>query len=99
MIVTNDYQCNVCSSITRIKVQLGWLDNYPVRIKCGNCNISIFGNVSLDQENAGFSINFKNVTPLESIGKPDYLIEVSGELLTEKMRPYTGDMDTFSPPF
>ncbi|KQL47787.1 MULTISPECIES: hypothetical protein [Bacillus] len=99
MIVTNDYQCNVCSSITRIKVQLGWLDNYPVRIKCGNCNISIFGNVSLDQENAGFSINFKNVTPLESIGKPDYLIEVSGELLTEKMRPYTGDMDTFFSPF
>ncbi|EEM05546.1 hypothetical protein bmyco0003_19670 [Bacillus pseudomycoides] len=99
MIVTNDFQCNVCNSITRIKVQLGWLDHYPVRIKCGNCDISIFGNVYLDQQNAGFSIKLKNVTPLKNIGKPDYLIEVSGELLTEKMRPYTGKIDTFFPPF
>ncbi|MCU5493491.1 metal-binding protein [Bacillus cereus] len=99
MIVTNDFQCNVCNSITRIQVQLGWLNHYPVRIKCGNCGISIFGNVYLDQQNAGFSIKLKNVTPLERIEKPDYLIEVSGELLTEKMRPYTEDMDTFCSPF
>ncbi|MBY0144322.1 metal-binding protein [Neobacillus niacini] len=99
MVITNDFQCNVCDSITRIKVQLGWLENYPVRIKCGKCNISIFGNVYLDQPNVGYSIKLKNVTPLEEIGKPDYLIEVSGELLTEKMRPYTGDIDTLFSPF
>lgn len=85
MVVTGDYQCNVCNSITRIRVQLGWLENYPVRIKCGKCNISIFGNVYLDQQNAGYSIKLKNVTHLEDIGNPEYLIEVSGELLTEKM--------------
>lgn len=62
MIVTNDFQCNVCESITRIKLQLSWLDKYPVRIKCGRCHISLFGNVYLDQQNAGFSIKFKNVT-------------------------------------
>lgn len=99
LVITNDFQCNVCDSITRIKVQLGWLENYPVRIKCGKCNISIFGNVYLDQQNAGYSIKFKNVTPLEDIGEPDFLIEVSGELLTEKMRPYNGDIDTFFSPF
>jgi hypothetical protein len=99
MVITNDYQCNVCSSITRLKVQIGWLENYPIRIKCGKCNISIFGNVYLDQQNVGYSIKLKNVTPLEDIGKPDYLIEVSGELLTEKMRPYYEGIDNFFTPF
>jgi len=99
MVITNDFQCNVCNSITRIRVQLGWLENYPVRIKCGKCNISIFGNVYLDQQNAGYSIKLKNVTLLEDIGNPEYLIEVSGELLTEKMRPYSEDEDTFLTPF
>ncbi|TDL80967.1 metal-binding protein [Peribacillus frigoritolerans] len=96
MVITNDFQCNVCNSITRIKVQLGWLNNYPVRIKCGNCHISIFGNVSL---NPGLSIKLNNVTPLEDMGKPDFLIEVSGELLTDKMSPFTKERNIFFSPF
>ncbi|PKH10544.1 metal-binding protein, partial [Planomicrobium sp. MB-3u-38] len=99
MVVTGDYQCNVCDSITRIRVQLGWLENYPVRIKCGNCNISIFGNVYLDQQNGGYSINLKNVTTFKEAKNPDYLIEVSGELLTEKIRPYIEELDTLFSPF
>lgn len=99
MVVTGDYQCNVCSSITRIKIQFGWLENYPVRIKCGKCNISIFGNVYLNQQHGGYSIKLKNVTSTKRIEKPDYLIEVSGELLTEKMRLYTEESDAFFSPF
>lgn len=99
MVVTGDYQCNVCSSSTRIKIQLGWLENYPVRIKCGQCNISIFGNVRLNQDDGGYSIKLKNVTSAKRIENPDYLIEVSGELLTEKMRPFTKESNVSFSPF
>ncbi|KAF6601846.1 metal-binding protein [Bacillus velezensis] len=100
MVVTGDYQCNVCKGITRIKVQLGWLDKYPVRIRCGNCKISIYGNVYLDQKNAGYSIKLKNVNPLDPGQLPDFIVEVSGELLTDKIRIYTeSKSDVFSPFF
>lgn len=99
MIVTNDFQCNVCKSITRIKIQIGWLDKYPIKTKCGKCSISLFGNVNLDPHNGSFSIKFKNTNSINYVVKPDYLIEVSGELLTEKMRPYNEEINPFFSPF
>ncbi|MEK5149041.1 metal-binding protein [Psychrobacillus sp. FSL K6-4615] len=99
MNVTGDYQCNVCEHITRIKVQLGWLEKYPVRIKCSNCNIPIYGEVNLDQKEGTFKVDLNNVTQVEAKNDPDFLIEVSGELLTEKLRTYTGSSDTYFPPY
>lgn len=99
MIVTNNFQCNVCGKITKIRVQLGWLENYPVRIKCNECYISIFGNVSMNPHNGEFHIDLKNVTHYTGKANPDFMIEVSGELLTKKIRRYTNSVENFMSPF
>lgn len=33
MVVTGDYQCEVCKEIIRIRDKLGWLNTYPIRIE------------------------------------------------------------------
>lgn len=99
MIVTNDLECKVCESVTRVRVQVGWLENYPVNIKCGNCKITIYGNAIIDQQNLGFTLDLKNVNYLNKEEKPDYLIEISGELLTKKIRPFTNQLDSYFSPY
>lgn len=99
MNVSNDFKCSVCGKITRIKVQMGWLENYPISIKCNECHISIFGKVNLNSNSDNKFIELENVTPERSGKTPDFIIEVSGELLTEKLREYTGGIDLFFSPF
>lgn len=99
MIATNDFQCDVCGKITKIRVQLGWLENYPVRIKCNECRTSIFGNVSLNPHKGEFRINLKNVKKITDDANPDYIIDVSGELLTKKIRKYSNSVENLISPF
>lgn len=99
MNVSTDFKCDVCGKITRIKIQMGWLDKYPINIKCKECNISIFGECNLNIEGNKEFLNLKNVTQSTTNQSPDFLIEVSGELLTEKIRDYTGNVDMYISPF
>ncbi|MGL4741256.1 MAG: SEC-C metal-binding domain-containing protein [Sarcina sp.] len=81
----NIYQkCDVCDTITRIRVQAGWLEKHPIRYKCGECGISINGEILFNQETLKISYDFKNAT--EVVGpKALFFIEASGELATRKM--------------
>lgn len=99
VIATNDFQCDVCGKITKIRVQLGWLENYPVRIKCNECYTSIFGNVSMNPHKGEFHIDLKNVKRYTGDVSPDFIIDVSGELLTKKIRKYTNSVENLMSPF
>lgn len=99
MNVSNDLKCEVCGKITRIKVQMGWLEKYPINIKCNECHISIFGEFNLKSNSNESFVNLKNVTLVDGKENPDFILEVSGELLTEKIRDYTGGIDTLFSPF
>jgi len=100
LVVTSDYKCDVCNKVTRIKIQVGWLEYYPIRIKCVNCKISIFGSVVIDQTNIKYEVQLKNVHEIQfDSEKPDYIIEVSGELLTEKIKKYDSHLENQFPPF
>ncbi len=99
MVVTGDYQCEVCGKITRIRVQLGWLNTYPIRIKCGECSIPIYGKVELQPLEGTYDIDLSNVKITDSKKQPDFIIEVSGELLTEKLKKFTNSKDNLFSPF
>ena len=40
--VCNEFiRCEVCGCITRIRLQVGWLDEHPIAVTCGKCGISL----------------------------------------------------------
>lgn len=92
-------KCDVCGSIILVRTQVGWLSSHPIRIYCAKCGILISGTFSQDVSIPKFIIDFKNAEEVQ-VQEPDYYIEVSGELLTSKIRPYLIDEDEFQlPPF
>jgi uncharacterized Zn finger protein len=99
----NSYiKCDVCGSVILVRTQIGWLPGHPIRIHCAKCGILISGNCIQDQENVDFGINFQNAQELnhEDVKTIDFYIEVSGELLTSKIRPFEEEKDEYqSPPF
>lgn len=76
-------QCNVCGSVTRMRLQVGWLKEHPVHIYCGKCGILLEGKVVQEQENIKVGITFKNA--VETTKNSEFFIEVSGEFPSCKM--------------
>ncbi|MCM3768130.1 metal-binding protein [Neobacillus niacini] len=91
-------QCEVCGAKTLIRIQVGWLDMHPIRFNCGKCGILITGTMYQDQLNVNAHTEFDNVKKVPDKGDSDFHIEVSGELLTEKLQPYKFK-NTLFPPF
>lgn len=99
MVIRSFVKCDVCNSVIVVRTQIGWLDEHPIRIHCGKCNTLIKGKCSIDQENAGYNIEFNDCDVLlyEEGMHIDFYIEVSGELLTAKIRPYNKGNDEYLP--
>lgn len=76
-------KCNVCGSVTRMRLQVGWLKEHPVHIYCGKCGILLEGKVVQDQENIKVGIAFKNAVQTDE--DSDFFIEASGEFPSCKM--------------
>lgn len=77
-------KCRICGSLTRIRIPLGYIRNFPIRIHCGKCNSIIKGNMVVDNENISYHADFLNVDVISN-GKPNYFSEVSGELPSNKV--------------
>lgn len=92
-------KCDVCGSIILTRTQIGHLEEYPIRIHCAKCGILISGEFHQNPAVPQFEISFENATEVP-MQDPDYYIEISGELLTEKIRPFNKTEDEFQlPPF
>ncbi len=78
-------KCDVCNKITRIRLQVGWLEEHPIAVMCGNCGISLKGKVYIDQENIDLKYTFENAKEVYDVKKPDYAVECSGEFPTRKI--------------
>ncbi|KAA6457708.1 metal-binding protein [Bacillus cereus] len=59
----------------------------------------MFGNVSLNPHKGEFRIDLKNVEIFTGNANPDFIIDVSGELLTKKIRKYTNSVENLMSPF
>lgn len=78
-------KCDVCNKITRIRLQVGWLEEHPIAVMCGNCGISLKGKVYIDQENIDLRYTFENAKEEYDVKEPDYAVECSGEFPTRKI--------------
>lgn len=86
--VFNEYiKCEVCGSVTRIRLQVGWLNEHPIAVTCGKCGISLRGKVFIHQEETKLSFKFENAktTTIEPPKCCDFVVECSGEFTTIKI--------------
>lgn len=86
-------RCPVCHSNIMVRTQIGFLQEHPIRIHCGQCGILIKGTFSQDDVKPQFNITYDNAEKIGHDSKIDYCIEVSGEFLTEKIKKYDQEND------
>ena len=60
MVYNEFIRCEVCGCITRIRLQVGWLDEHPIAVTCGKCGISLKGKVKIGQDTLGLKFEFEN---------------------------------------
>lgn len=56
MVFNTFIKCQVCESITRVRLQVGWQEEHPIVIACGKCGISLLGSVKIDQDKLGLVV-------------------------------------------
>lgn len=98
MVIRNYLRCAVCGTVTVVRTQLGWLKQHPVRVHCGKCGILLLGTVYLDQDRGTARHEFENASIIDE-ASPEFYMEASGELLTEKIQPVQGSLPTDFSPF
>lgn len=77
-------KCNVCETVTQVRVQVGWIEKFPIRVPCGKCHTVINGMFKCNYEDATIEYEFDGCN--EVIPQmPDYFLEAAGDLLTEKL--------------
>lgn len=77
-------KCRICNTLTRIRIPMGYIEEFPIRIHCGTCKEIISGYVKIGNNIHDCSIDFTNVDVFYE-GKPRYFAEVSGELPCNKV--------------
>ena len=83
MVFNTFIKCQVCGSITRIRLQVGWQKEHPIVVACGKCGTSLSGNVEIGQDEPGLKFSFDNADEVLD-EEADYLVECSGEFPTVK---------------
>lgn len=77
-------KCQVCGTVTRIRLQVGWQNQHPIVVICGECGTSLSGTAYMDQENITLDFEFSNAKIVNDILKADFIVECSGEFVTKK---------------
>ena len=85
-------KCEVCGALIDLKWQVGYLPKSVFRVSCGRCKSAIEGILKTDEKPSfsyeiikGEEIKGEEKKGLWDIGC-DYIIPISGEIVTEKMR-------------
>ena len=83
MVFNTFIKCQVCGSITRVRLQVGWQEEHPIVVACGKCGTSLSGNVKIGQDRPGLKFSFDNADEIPD-AEADYMVECSGEFPTVK---------------
>lgn len=92
-------KCQVCGSITRIRLQAGWQNEHPVVITCGKCGISLSGHVRMNQIAPKLEFKFDNADIINEDESFNYMVECSGEFPTIKQCEADDAKDVIITPF
>lgn len=79
-------KCDVCGSIIDLKWQVGFLPRSEFIISCGKCKSTIKGILYTNKRDTKLSYDIVNAKEVKPDFKCDFIIPISGELITEKMR-------------
>lgn len=83
MVFNTFIKCQVCGSITRVRLQVGWQEEHPIVVACGKCGTSLSGSVKIGQDKPGLKFNFDNADEVID-DTADFMVECSGEFPTLK---------------
>ena len=83
MVFNTFIKCQVCGSITRVRLQVGWQEEHPIVVACGKCGTSLSGSVKIGQDRPGLKFSFDNADEIPD-AEADYMVECSGEFPTVK---------------
>lgn len=89
-------KCEVCGTVVILRVLVGFLEEYPVRIICKECGITLHGKISIKHQEIAISYAFINAKQLDyekdkrAVANAKYYLEISGELPTIKARDTVG---------
>lgn len=92
--VNNYYiKCDVCGKITRIRLQIGYLEQHPIVVTCWNCHTSLIGTANIEQDKVSVRVSFENAKEVEKNAKEEYVMECSGEFPTFKLHKDVNPID------
>ena len=83
MVFNTFIKCQVCGSITRVRLQVGWQEEHPIVVAYGKCGTSLSGSVKIGQDRPGLKFSFDNADEIPD-AEADYMVECSGEFPTVK---------------
>lgn len=83
MVINTFIKCQVCGSITRVRLQVGWQEEHPIVVVCGKCGTSLSGVIKIWQDRLGVESSFDNADEV-SDDTADFMVECSGEFPTMK---------------
>ena len=96
--VYNTYiKCQVCGSVTRVRLQVGKLKQHPIVVTCCRCRTSLCGKVVIGQTEPSLSFEFDNADIVEhsSVTTSNYVVECSGEFPVTKI--CNDDLSSWNP--
>ena len=64
MVYNHYIKCQVCGSVTRIRLQVGHLKQHPIVVTCGKCKTSLLGTAHLNQESLEVKLEFENASTI-----------------------------------
>ena len=86
MVYNHFIKCQVCGSVTRIRLQVGHLKQHPIVVTCGKCKTSLLGTAYFNQENPRVKLEFENADSIDNhnLNAGDFFAECSGEFPVRK---------------
>ncbi len=84
MVYNHFIKCQVCGSVTRIRLQVGFLKKHPIVVACCKCGTSMNGYVEIGQDRPSLRFHFDNADEIEDQNDSNYVVECSGEFPTIK---------------
>lgn len=90
-------KCQVCGAVTRIRLQVGFLEEHPIIAVCGKCGTSLNGRVKIAQDNPDLGFAFDNADIVFNLDDAEYIVECSGEFPVRKFRQDNRDKIDISP--
>jgi len=80
MVDNHFIKCQVWGAVTRIRLQVGYLDEHPINVACGSCETTMNGKVLIGQETPELKYSFENANEVQG-ATADYVVSVPENFL------------------